>query len=162
MIDSFTVSLSRTNSRHLPLLVLDKGTVSGLEKWWKFCPVMWAQNALQLRLLTIYQPITKHWCQWIGGHVTYPTDSFTYTCLWLFSSLVWWRKISISSPCGLTIICLSRMAHQKVILKNCCKILLIILNNISDIVFNIIIDKGSNETHLLYCEHFACWCSSAV
>ena len=77
-------------------LGLCKGTFSGL---WKMVEIPigptihcnWGNPNLYLNQPL---PITKGWCQPIGSHVSYPTNSPTSTRLRLFSSLYLTRQMS--------------------------------------------------------------------
>ena len=69
-----------------------KGTVTGFRKTvgiptGHVSP--YCNGALGNPKLYLDQPVTKGWCQAIGGHVSYPTDSPTATWLGLCSSLCW-------------------------------------------------------------------------
>ena len=82
-IDSFTIS------KHSPnIWDCARGLSVTCEKWWKFPLVTSAHNALGLIWSQpLNQPITKGWCQPIGGHFSYATDNPTATKLGLCSSL---------------------------------------------------------------------------
>ena len=91
MIDSVTVRFAQPERQAICLpLGLCQGTVNGLEKTWKFPPVISAHIELRLRQSQpiMSQQITKERCQPIGGHVSYPTDCPNATRLALCSSLV--------------------------------------------------------------------------
>ena len=89
-IDSFTVPLHSPNGRLLPAVrAVQRDCHWGLNNsWnshWSREPIM--QWELGNPNLSLYQPITKGWCQPIGGHVTYPTDRPIAIRLGLCSSL---------------------------------------------------------------------------
>ena len=85
-LNSFTVPV---HSICLPLR-LCKGTVTGVRKLVGI-PTghisAWCNGALGNRNLYLNQPVTKAWCQPIGGHISYTTDSPIAIRLGLFSSL---------------------------------------------------------------------------
>ena len=87
-LDSFMVSLHSLMAGICLPFGLCKGTVSGL---WKMVeipsvsPQFISVEAIQK--LSIDQPITKGWCQPIGGHVSYPTGRPNATRLGLCNSL---------------------------------------------------------------------------
>ena len=76
-LDSFTVSLHSTNGRHLPAI----RAVQGDCQWPLImleiptCYMIPECVVTSITYIYIEQPITKGWCQWIGGHVSYPTGS---------------------------------------------------------------------------------------
>ena len=86
------------------LFELCKGTVSGPWKMVKFslsCEVTFYRSWGNSKLY-FDQPITKGWCQPIGGDVSYPTDSPTATRLGLCNSLshswLWLLHWAVHSP----------------------------------------------------------------
>ena len=67
-----------------------KGLSLRSEKQWEFPLITWAHYAqwgTSNSNLYLHHPITKAWCQPIGGHVSYPTDDPIATRLELCSSL---------------------------------------------------------------------------
>ena len=89
-LDSFTVPLNSPNGRHLPAVRAVQrdcnwGLKNGGNSHKSHEPIMqWGTRQSQ----SIFRPVTKGWCQPIGGHVSHPTDSPITARLGLCSSLI--------------------------------------------------------------------------
>ena len=99
LIDTFTVPLHRPNGRQPAVRAVQRDCHWGLKNssHWSCEPIMqWGIGQSQ----TIFTPTNhKAWCQSIGGHVSYPTDSPITTRLGLCSSLLFlWAIFEVVHP----------------------------------------------------------------
>ena len=108
LIDSFTVSLHKTNGRLRTALTAGKlplGVCKRIVSYvWKTVEIPTSHVIPQFIAsgafpnLYLNQPIKKGWCQLMGNHVAYPTDRRVATRLGLCNSLCWAAHWLESSP----------------------------------------------------------------
>ena len=123
----FNYSLSQspctalTAGINLPVVRAVQGNCHwGPKKRWEFPLVTWEHNALGNPNLYLDQPITKAWCQPVGGRVSYPTDSPIATRLGLYSSLI---RVGFIWIVGVMFDYITYYIYKKIIslFKTCCQ-----------------------------------------